>query len=87
MDDDNMPPARPEFVHVSEAEVWAAIENDNGGPIVAEATRLAMELARRLKDRAENRPGCGMQVRPRCPIERVTVLIMAAVGANVAPIQ
>jgi hypothetical protein len=87
MDDDNMPPARPEFVYVSEAEVWAAIENDNGGPIVAEATRLAMELSKRLKARAEIGPECGMQVRARCPIERVVVLMMSAVGANVAPIH
>ena len=41
-DNNNMPPARHEFVHVSEAEVWAAIENDDGGPIVAEAIRLAV---------------------------------------------
>jgi len=87
-DNNNMPPARHEFVHVSEDEVWAAIENDDGGPIVAEAIRLAVELARRLKTRAENEPECGMQVRARCPIERVAVLMMSAGGAGVvAPIQ
>jgi hypothetical protein len=91
MDEDNnngMPPARQEFVHVSEAEVWAAIESDDSGPIAAEAIRLAVELARRLKARAENEPECGMQVRARCPIERVAVLMMSAGGAGVvAPIQ
>lgn len=86
--DNNMPPARHEFVQVSEAEVWAAIESDDGGPIVAEAIRLAVELARRLKARAENDPECGMQVRARCPIERVAVLMISAGGAGaVAPIQ
>jgi hypothetical protein len=86
-DNNGMPPARPEFIHVSEGEVWAAIENDDGGPIVAEATRLAMELVKRLRARAENVPECGVQVRVRCPIERVVVLMMSAVGAKVVPIQ
>jgi len=87
-DNNGMPPARQEFVHVSEAEVWAAIENDDGGPIVAEAIRLAVELARRLRARTENEPECGMQVQVRCPIERVAVLMMSASGAGVvAPIQ
>jgi hypothetical protein len=85
---DNMPAARPEFVHVSQAEVCAAIENDGGGPIVAEVIRLAMELSKRLKARTENEPECGIQVRARCPIERVAVLMMSAAGvARVAPVQ
>lgn len=88
MDEDHdMPAARPEFVHVSEAEVWAAIENDDGGPIEAEVTRLVIEMARRLKAHAKNEPECGMQVRPRCPIERVAVSMMSACVASVAHIQ
>jgi hypothetical protein len=83
----NMPAARPEFVHFAEAEVWAAIENDGGGPIAAEVTRLVIEMARRSKARAKNEPKCCMQVRPRCPIERVAVAMMSACVASVAHIQ
>ena len=86
--DDDMPAARPEFAHVSEAAVWAAIENDDGGPIAAEVTRLVIELSkRRLKARAENKPDRGMQVLARCPIERVAVAVMSACVASIAHIQ
>jgi len=84
---DNMPAARPEFVHISEAAVWAAIEHDDGGPIAAEVMRLGIEIAKRLKARAEQEPERGMQVRARCPIERVAVLMVSAAGASVSPLQ
>jgi hypothetical protein len=35
-DEDNMPRARPQFVHLSEAEVWKAIAEDAGGAVEAE---------------------------------------------------
>lgn len=73
--------------HLSEATIWEAIEHDDRGPIVAEVIRLAVELAKRLTARAENEPARGMQVRTRCPIERVAVLMMGAAGASVSPLQ
>lgn len=82
-----MPAARPEFVYVSEAEAWAALKTDDGGPIAAEVTRLVIEMARRSKARATNGPECGMQARARCPIERVAVVMMSVCLASVAHIQ
>ena len=35
-DDDDMPRARPQFIRLSEAEVWKAIAEDAGGSVVAE---------------------------------------------------
>ncbi len=77
--DDDMPAARPEFVHFSEAEVWAAIENDDGGPVAAEVTRLIAAHTIRLKACADENPsvpGVLLLLRARCPVERVAVLMM-----------
>jgi hypothetical protein len=62
---DEMPRARPQFVHLSEAEVWKAIAEDAGGSVEAEVTRLTVELTVRLMGHT------GMQVQARCPIAEV----------------
>lgn len=85
-DDDNMPRARPQFVHLSEAEVRKAIADDAGGAVEAEVTRLVAELTVRLMARAGDGRG-GMQVRAGCPIERVAVLMLMEAGATVAPLH
>ncbi len=85
--EDDMPAARPEFVYVSEAEAWAALKTDDGGPIAAEVTRLVIELARRSKTRARNGAQGGLQARARCPIERVAVAMMSVCRASVAPVH
>lgn len=85
--DDDMPTARPEFMQFSEAEVWAAIENDDGGPIAAEVTRLIAEHTIRVKtwaDQNRSVPGLLLKLRARCPIERVAVQIMADQGAGIS---
>jgi hypothetical protein len=81
-----MPAARPEFIHVSEAEVWAAIDNDPDGRVAAEVTRLIAQHTMRLKacvDQNRSMPGVLLQIRVRCPIERVAVLMMADAGIGV----
>ena len=52
-DDDEMPRARPQFAHLSEAEVWEAIDENAGGSVGAEVTRLVAELTIRLMARYE----------------------------------
>jgi hypothetical protein len=89
-DDDDMPRARPQFMHLSEAEVWEAIAEDDCGSIGAEVTRLVAEFTIRLMacaDRHGHAPGCGMQVRVRCPIEHVAVLMMVEGGASVSTVH
>jgi hypothetical protein len=84
----DMPRARPQFVHLSEAEVWKAIAEDAGGAVEAEVTRLVAELTVRLMARTGDGPEPGgMQVRARCPIERVAVLMLAEAGVTVAPLH
>ena len=55
-DDDDMRRARPQFILLSEAEVWKAIAEDAGGSVGAEVTRLVAELTVRLMARAEHGP-------------------------------
>jgi hypothetical protein len=84
--DDVMPAARPEFTHLSEAEVLAALAGD-GGPVVAEVGRLIAEHTKRLKARADREkpaPGVLVKIETRCAIERVAVLMMARFGAGVS---
>jgi hypothetical protein len=62
-DDDDMPRARPQFVDLSEAEVWEAIAGDAGGAVEAEVTRLALVAnfyipANELRRAGERRPAC-----------------------------
>ena len=79
---------RPQFVHLSEAEVWKAIAEDADGSVEAEVTRLVAELTVRLMACAGDGPGPGgMQVRAPRPIERVAVLMLAVAGATVAPVH
>ena len=47
-----MPRARPQFFHLSEAEVWKAMADNAGGAVEAEVTRLVAELTVRLMARA-----------------------------------
>jgi len=84
-----MPRARPQFIHLLEAEVWKAVAEDAGGSVGVEVTRLVAELTIRLMARAEQgpEPGGGMQVRARCPIERVAVPMLAEAGTTVAPLH
>ena len=87
-DDDDMPRARPQFVDLSEAEVWEAIAGDAGGAVEAEVTRLVAELTIRLMARAGDGPEPGgIEVRARCAIERVALLTLAEADATVAPLQ
>ena len=58
-DDDDMPRARPQFVNLSEAEVWKAIAQDAGGSVEAEVTRLLAELTKRLMACAGDGTGPG----------------------------
>jgi hypothetical protein len=74
-----MPEARPEFVHLTEAEVWRGMD-DVDSAVEAEVTRLVGLLTIRLMA-----SGCGMRVRTRCPIERVALLMLAECGVDVAP--
>lgn len=81
-----MPAARPEFTHLSEAEVLAALDSE-GGPVVAEVGRLIAEHSKRLKARAERErpaPGVLVRIETHCAIERVAVLMMASFGAEVS---
>jgi hypothetical protein len=78
-DDENMPEARPEFIHLTEAEVWRGMD-DAGSAVEAEVTRLVGLLTIRLMA-----SGCGMRVRARCPIERVALVMLAECGVDVAP--
>lgn len=73
--------ARPEFAHLSEAEVWAALDrdDDDDNSIACEVTRLICCFWKRFQDSARkhgNIPPEIMHVSTRCPIEKVAVLIM-----------
>jgi len=74
-----MPQARPEFVRLTEAEVWRGM-NDAGSAIEAEVTRLVGLLTIRLMASSP-----GMRVRARCPIERAAVIMLAECGVDVVP--
>jgi len=88
--DDDMPRARPEFVDLSEAEVWKAMGDGTGGAIEAEVTRLVAAFTIRLMASAEQRGQaavCAMLIEPQCPIERVALLVMAEGGASVSTVH
>ena len=87
---DDMPRARPEFVRLSEAEVWKAMGDGTGGAIEAEVTRLVAAFTVCLMACAERQGqavGGGMVIEPRCPIERVALLVMAEGGASVSTVH
>jgi hypothetical protein len=70
---------RSEFAHLSEAEVWAAINENGESPISCEVTRLVCCFWKRFQDCARkhhNVPPHIMHVAVRYPIERVAVIMM-----------
>ena len=81
MKDAKTPTARPEFSHLSELEIGAALANMRGGPIVAEVTRLSLEYAvhslASIDGSSPTRSGC-LTVRLRCPIERISFRLCMA---------
>lgn len=78
------PKTNPEFTHLSEREVWTALDrqaDDNAIEIEAEVRRLVASFFNRYKayieaNGLENLPPQIMHITTRCPIERVAVLIM-----------
>jgi hypothetical protein len=87
--EDLMPAARPEFAHLSEAEVLTALAGD-GGPVVAEVGRLIAEHTKRLQAcaaREKSAPGVLVRIETHCPIERIAVLMMARFGAEVSVVS
>lgn len=73
--------ARPEFVALSEEDVWDAIADDDYGesPITGEVTRLGAELLAQFKSYADERgavPLGVVKIEARCPIERVAILTL-----------
>lgn len=76
------PKANPEFIHLSEREVWAALGAPENGPAVeAEVMRLVVSFFDRYTSYVEanglqSLPPQMMHITTRCPIERVAVLIM-----------
>ncbi|MDP2205347.1 MAG: hypothetical protein Q8K65_03485 [Alphaproteobacteria bacterium] len=76
------PKANPAFCHLSEREVWAALDNhEDDNAIEAEVTRLVASFFSRYKAYIEtnglkNLPPHIMHVATRWPIERVAVKIM-----------
>ncbi len=71
--------ARPEFVHLCEAEVWAAMDRDDDNRIACEVTRLICCFWKRFSGCAKkykNIPPEIMHVCVCCPIERVAVMVL-----------
>jgi len=71
--------ARPEFLNLSEAEVWDAINTDDDSDIAAEVTRLACAFWERFQAlaRRDKQPLPSLtKISVQCPIERVAVIIM-----------
>ena len=71
--------ARPEFVDLSEDDIWEAMAGDDYGenPITCEVTRLGAEFVARFKAYAdEHRPAPAevLRVDAHCPIERVAIV-------------
>jgi len=76
-----LPAARPEFIALSEAEVWKAVHDDPGQqhPIAGEVTRLVTRYMAEFMAYFDQR-GCEppriLRVQARCPIEKVAVLMV-----------
>lgn len=71
--------AKPEFVHLCEAEVWAAMDRDDDNRIACEVTRLICCLWKRFSGYAKeykNIPPEIMYVSVGCHIERVAVMVL-----------
>ena len=72
--------ARPEFIFLTESEVWRALHSEN--IISAEVQRILEAFHIRFTDymHETNRPNLPpqiMHIAVRCPIERVAVELMA----------
>lgn len=85
MEDDvailTLPAARPEFINLSEAEVWKAVDEDpeQRYPIAGEVTRLVAQCMTKFKSHFNQHgyvPPRVLRIEARCPIERVAVLIV-----------
>lgn len=76
-----LPAARPEFINLSEAEVWEVIDGDAFGknPITAEVTRLGAQCMTKFKAHF-GQPGYVpprvLRIEARCAIEKVAVLMV-----------
>lgn len=71
--------AKPEFVHLTEAEVWAAVDRDDDNSVACEVTRLICCFWKKFLDCAkqyQNVPPEILHVSVRCPIERVAVVML-----------
>jgi hypothetical protein len=74
-------PARAEFIHLSEADVWQALEKNNDNPIAVEVARIAIDFLAAFKAHVDQNglvPHPNLQVRPRYPIEKVAMKVMVA---------
>ena len=77
----DLPAARPEFIALSEAEVWKAVHDDpeQQHPIAAEVTRLVTRYMAEFMayfGEREHAPQRVLRVEARCPIEKVAVLMV-----------
>lgn len=71
--------AKPEFAHLSEEEVWAAMDRNDDNRIACEVTRLICCLWKRFSGCAKqykNIPPEILHVSVCCPIERVAVMVL-----------
>ena len=74
-----LPAARPEFIYLSEDEVWKAVDEDDGNdPVNCEVTRLAAQYMMSIKAHCEQHGYVSSRMRfaPRCPIEKVAIHIV-----------
>lgn len=85
MEDDveilTLPAARPEFIHLSEAEVWKTVDEDpwQCNAISGEVTRLVVQCMGTFKAHFGQDgyvPPRILRIETRCPIERVAVLLV-----------
>ncbi len=77
--------AQPEFIFLTESEVWQALHSEN--IISAEVQRILSVLQTRFTDYMretdrENLPPEIMHVAVRCPIERVAVELMVGMRGD-----
>jgi hypothetical protein len=76
-----LPAARPDFINLSEAEVWEVIDSDALGknPITSEVTRLVAQCMTKFNGHF-NQPGYVpprvLRIEARCPIEKVAALMV-----------
>lgn len=85
MEDDveilTLPAARPEFINLSEAEVWKTVDEDpeQRNPITGEVTRLVVQCMSKFKAHFQqpgHMPPRFLRIEARCPIEKVAVLML-----------